>query len=82
VTQREGRLESQVLFHDMQIRVANACASDPDQHLPRARRWLGNILYFSGATDANESDGLHGCSSSGGRFLIIDSNDLACEHLR
>jgi hypothetical protein len=50
----------------MQIRVADTCATDLDQDLARAWRWPGKILQLRGATDTNESDGLHGCSFSSG----------------
>jgi hypothetical protein len=56
----EGRLESEVFLHDMQIRVADAGATDLDQHLPWTGRRLGNLLDLSRTTDANKSDGLHG----------------------
>jgi hypothetical protein len=56
----EGRLESQIFLHHVQIRVADAGATDLDQDLPRAGRRLPDVLYLSGPTDPNKSDGLHG----------------------
>jgi hypothetical protein len=46
----------------MQVGMADACAANPDQDLSWGGGGPGNILYFSRATDADESDGLHGCS--------------------
>jgi hypothetical protein len=44
----------------MQIGVADAGASYLEQHLSWTGRRLGDLLYLSRTTDANESDGLHG----------------------
>ena len=59
MTQREGRPEAQVLFHDVQIRVAHASTADLDQHLPSTHYGLRNLLDLSRSTNANKSDRLH-----------------------
>ena len=60
MTERERRLEAEVLLHHVQIRVAHAGATDLDQDLPWAWRWLLDVLYLRRATDADKSNGLHG----------------------
>ena len=62
MTERERRLESQVLLHHVQIRVADTGATDLNQDLAGTRRRLWDVVDPSLATDAEKSDGLHGLS--------------------
>jgi hypothetical protein len=63
MAERERGLESQILFHDVQIGVAHAGTTYLDDDLARAGRRLRNILDLSTSADANESNGLHDPSS-------------------
>jgi hypothetical protein len=63
MAERERGLETQVLFHDVQIRVAHAGTADLDDDLARAWRRPRDILNLSFSAHAHESDGLHDPSS-------------------
>jgi hypothetical protein len=60
MAKREGRRESEIFLHDVQIRVAYASATDLDQDLSWTGRRRGNLLYLGRMANANKSDGLHG----------------------
>ena len=59
MAEREGRLESQILLHHVQVRVAYAGATDFDQNLAWTGGRLSDVLYLSRATDAHKSDSPH-----------------------